>query len=131
MQDTVNLVAYAAKLSIKREYEINGEYWQKELKIFFQQIVEECTDIGILAIGHIKGFLSFNIKDYYCYFSNVGNNQGTNSIGKLDSNLIEGVLDFNVLVYGGEEKAIETIVHHCMELLEINFKCNCTITKTK
>lgn len=131
MNNTPNLVAYAAKLIIKSEKEIFRECWQKAIKDYFKNIGTQCKDLGVVAIGHIKGFLSFSTDDCYCYFSYVDNNQGTSCQGKIDRGLMEGTLDFNVLVYGGDIQKVDKIVNYCTELLENDLNCKCILSKSK
>lgn len=125
------LTAFSAELIIRFENETLKESWQNAIKDLFNNIGTQCKDAGALLIGHIKGFLSFGTDSYYCYFSYVDNNQGISCKEKLKDNLMEGILDFNVLVYGIDKNKVDNIVYNSVQLLQNSLNCKCILNPSK
>lgn len=121
------LLAYAASLDISREAPCAFEEWEQAFKGFFNALSEKIQKQQS-TIGHIKGFLNMN-NSSYCYFSNVGNKQGTTSNCEDMGPSLGGHLDFNVLVYGCGEEDLEAIVKKELDSLCIELEAVCSFNK--
>lgn len=122
-------VEYSLKITILRDREALGIEWQKSIIDFLKKIADECKEVGVLAIGHIKGQLSFRLPNSRCKFLYKEKKDEIHCKGQIDDFLREGYLEINILVYGSELYEIENIVDEGIEALEFAFKSKCYLSQ--
>lgn len=124
MAQNPELVAYAAKIEIKRETPLSNREWMDKLCEFFDTLAKSCKENKNVVIGHIKGFLELNNVGY-CYLSTVGNSQGTTVKGDLQgSGSSYGKFDLNVLLYGLDKDVVGSMVQDEIKRLASRIKGN-------
>ena len=126
MSEMPNLITYAAKLEIILEEKQSDIIWLESLTSYFDSLALGCQGLSVAIIGHIKGFLVLD-DGGYCYLSTVGSEKGTTARNELYGQSCKGLLDFNVLVYGGKENRIKDMVKAETENLANLIDGRCTL----
>ncbi len=124
MRKEPDLIAYAASLEITCENYLPFSIWARAGIYFFNALAWKCEENSDITVGHIKGFLQLEEFGYF-YLSTVGYRQGTHIRGEGKGKAIKGRLDFNVLVYGAEKEAIDSMVDSAVISLGNQLKSKC------
>jgi hypothetical protein len=117
MANAIELTTFADSINIIAASEYPISLWEEAGINFFNKVVELCEAKGVLAIGHIKGFLSLQ-NGGYMYFSSTGKGQETHCKKDAEGKTSIGKFDLNVLVYGLDKETVKNLVNEALSVIK-------------
>ncbi len=106
----IHPTVYTHKKNLVFSHPVDANELKEKIKIFLTELTKALKRSGCRLIGHIKGLLNAEDKGHLI-FSITSFNEATHFKGEMIDCVEGAILTINIIVYGIEQKIIETKYH--------------------